>query len=519
MFGLEEAFDAAPVMLFVLGPDLRILRANRAALEFLQRRPPIGLRPGNALLCQFSDLDPRGCTFGSACQACNVRRLAADSLETRAEHRQVPTDLHLGAGDRLSLLVSTRRCDHGEEPRVLLALTDVSELRRAQEAQRRLEAEAQRRQKLESLGLLAAGIAHDFNNMLTAVSGNLDLVFRGLGDDSEHREPLQDARLAAHRAADLAQQLLAYSGRARAARGRVDVAALVGELVDMLRVTLADRARLELDLANAPTALADAAQVRQVALNLVLNAVDATPPGPDPAPIRVRVAVERCDRERLDTLRPDSALPEGDYVALVVEDHGPGMSVETLERIFDPFYTTKVAGRGLGLASVHGIVRAHAGALGVESRIGRGTTFTVLLPADGRPLEATPPPAPAPGEPTGTFLIVDDQVAVRRFIARGFTDPRSTVLLAADGEDAVAQFEARGGEVTCVVLDMGVPALPGPAVFARLRELHPDVPVVITTGQGRTEEVERLLAQPRTAFVPKPFLVESLWSAMALAMG
>lgn len=362
---------------------------------------PPRLRPGELIGCPNAEL--AGCGRSRSCDACALRAIVTQALERGTERQRIPIQLTVShEAEPRAFLASTRRCDsQSGEPRVLVALSDVTELRYEQEVRNRLEAQALQGQKLESLGLLAASIAHDFNNMLTTVFGNLDLVVTDLPEESEDRVALSDAREAAGRAAELAQQLLAYAGRGKVELATVDLGALVEELESLLRVVVSNRALVQLDLGEAPPVTADATRLRQAVVNLVKNAAEATT---DPtSAISVVVGQRFCDAATLLRLRPDARLPAGDYAALVVRDQGAGMTAEDLERVHDPFFSTKGTGRGLGMASVFGFARSHGGAVEFRSRPGAGTTVTLLLPAEQRPSTTAPAPAtvtrPAPRPP------------------------------------------------------------------------------------------------------------------------
>jgi PAS domain S-box-containing protein len=256
---------------------------------------------------------------------------------------------------------------------------DVSARKRAEEEQRRYEARAQQAQKLESLGVLTRGIAHDFNNLLIAVLGNAELALRSLPASAPAHERVAKVRKVAQRAAELVNQLLTYSGGGVSARSRVDLNEVVADVESLVRDTVAPAAAVGVELApQLPRIVADAGQIRQVAMNLVLNAAEAitAPPGR----ILLRTGLVQADDALLARASAGDGIAPGPYVFLEVSDSGCGMDEATVHRIFEPFFTTKFAGRGLGLATVLGIVRGHGGAITVSTAPGQGTTLTVLLP-------------------------------------------------------------------------------------------------------------------------------------------
>jgi len=253
---------------------------------------------------------------------------------------------------------------------------------RAEQERLALERKLLETQKLESLGVLAGGIAHDFNNLLAAVLGNVSLCSMQLPSDSPLRPYLSSIETTIHRAAELCKQMLAYSGRGRFQAQAVNLNVIIREMAELLRISINKRVRLELDLASGvPAVKGDATQLRQVIMNLIINASEAIAPHEGVIALKTSTVTVRAD-----TGEPASGVPDGEYVVLEVRDSGTGMDELTKARIFDPFFTTKFTGRGLGLAATQGIVRGHHGAIMVDTAPGKGSTFRVYLP----------PEAPAP---------------------------------------------------------------------------------------------------------------------------
>ncbi|MBC8164053.1 MAG: PAS domain-containing protein, partial [Roseiflexaceae bacterium] len=280
---------------------------------------------------------------------------------------------------------------------VVLVLHDVTARRRAEEDQREWDRRLFHTQKLESLGVLAGGIAHDFNNLLTVVLGNATLALLELPDAAPARLSLQSIEHAARHAADLTRQMLAYSGKGQFFVQQIDLNAVVTDMTPLLRAGMAKTAVLQLQLApSLPAIEADVAQVRQIVMNLVVNAAEAL--GEQPGLITVRTDVRLVSREELSQATVVNDLPAGRYIVLAVRDTGSGIDAEAQASIFEPFYTTKAPGRGLGLAAVQGIVRGHGGALSACSTLGQGSTFTVMLPVVATPaiLPIAVPAAHAP---------------------------------------------------------------------------------------------------------------------------
>jgi PAS domain S-box-containing protein len=395
-------------------------------------------------------------------------------------------------------------------------------LQREQAARRAAEAsEAQSRhvQKLESIGVLAGGIAHDFNNLLHVVLGNADIALSRLPARSGAREPLEEVIRATIRAADLTRQMLAYSGKGAFVVRHLDLSSEVREMATLLRTAISKQASLVWELeSNLPPVNADATQVRQIVMNLITNASDALGSGGGTISLRTGVIgrEELRDAHSGTSLEPEEPPPEdeGPYVYLEISDTGSGMTPDTLRRIFDPFFSTKFAGRGLGLAAVMGIVRSHRGLIRIRTDPGQGTSFRVLFPAV--PGTVGEPDQPLAGQSdwrgSGTVLVVEDEAEVREVAGRMLEDIGFQTLSAVDGRDALDQMDQHGDRVTAVLLDLSMPRMGGQETLRRLRERWPDLPVIMMSGY--TEEAVAAefsdAGSRMTAFLQKPFLVEDL---------
>jgi signal transduction histidine kinase len=385
---------------------------------------------------------------------------------------------------------------------------------RAEEKQKTVERRMEKSQKLESLGVLAGGIAHDFNNLLTAILGHASLLRAEFSDSESILASLDPIEAAARRAAELCRQMLAYSGRGRFALQVIDLNDVIRGMEALLRVTVPKKARLDLQFAPAlAPVLADAAQVQQLVMNLVLNAAEALHDDAGAITVRTRSG-HRTARELSDTVF-GPPLADGEYVSLSVSDTGEGMTPETLGKIFDPFFSTKFTGRGLGLAAVVGIVRAHHGALHVESERGTGSTFELILPAHHGP----PTPSPDAKLPDadlalsqwrtgGTVLVVDDETGVRDLVQAVLERAGMTVIIAADGDSAVETFRQRADEIRLLLVDLTMPGLDGREALEEMRKRRADVPAILMSGYSPMD-LDRGSAQ---AFLQKPFTPDALRS-------
>lgn len=391
---------------------------------------------------------------------------------------------------------------------------DITAQKKAEQERIALERKLLEGQKLESLGLLAGGIAHDFNNLLTGILGNASLSRLQLPPGSPMEAQLRAIETASLRAAELCRQMLAYAGKGRFVVEPVDLGTLAAGLTPLLEVSIAHRAILKLELApDLPPILGDATQLRQIVMNLVLNAADAT--GDRGGDIVISTGTVHADVDALNASITGAGLPEGDYVFLEVRDHGCGMTSEVLAKIFDPFYTTKFAGRGLGLAAVLGIVRSHHGALQVSSEPGRGSTFRLLLP----PVTATTLPrktlathhAPDEWRMEGNVLVIDDEGPVRAVASDILASYGLTPRTAPDGRTGLAVFRESPTAYKFVLLDLVMPILSGEETLNALRIMRPDIPVLIMSGYNEGDLLRRLAAKESPlGFLPKPFTRESL---------
>jgi len=445
-----------------------------------------------------------------------IRWLIRDITEQERLAQQIRT---------LNSELESRVADRTSDLRAAQHLSDDL-LQREQAARRAAEAsEAQSRhvQKLESIGVLAGGIAHDFNNLLHVVLGNADIALSRLQARSPAREPLEEVVRATIRAADLTRQMLAYSGKGAFVVRHLDLSREVREMGTLLRTALSKQASLVWDLVpDAPAVNADATQVRQIVMNLITNASDAL--GEVGGTITLRTGV--VPREELTDTRfgvpvqQEDTASESDqtYVYLEVADTGAGMSPDTLQRIFDPFFSTKFAGRGLGLAAVMGIVQSHRGLIRIRTEPGQGTSFRVLFPAVtgsvGEPEQTSTVRSTWRG--SGTVLIIEDEAGVREVAQQMLQDFGFGTLTSVDGRDGLEQMRRVGPDVTAVLLDLSMPRMGGQETFRRLREEYPGLPIVMMSGYTEESVAEEFLqaGSGPTAFLQKPFLAEDLVAAL-----
>ena len=408
--------------------------------------------------------------------------------------------LHLtAAGERIPVLTGGASLEDGGG---LTFALDIGE-------QKRLEEKLRQAARLESVGILAGGIAHDFKNLLTGVLANATLAIEDALPGSHQADLLRSVVRAAERASDLTQQMLAYSGRASFQLEYIDTTALIEEILTLLQSVVGKNVVLNLETGEGLGAVeADPAQLQQVIMNLVINAAESIA---GPGTVSVRTGATDLNGEpHADDIQVGACAAAGRYVFIEVGDTGQGMDSATLHRIFDPFFTTKFTGRGLGLASVLGIVRGHRGALRVHSIAGEGSVFTVFLPAsDHAPTYPRRGIRDAAGAGAGIVLVVDDEEYVRETVRRTLEAAGYTVVCASGMKDALQLFRTLAPQIDVALVDMTMPEEDGDEVARRLRHFNPDLKVIATSGYPEAE-VRGRFGGLMDAFLAKPYRAERL---------
>jgi len=395
---------------------------------------------------------------------------------------------------------------------IVATASDVTERRKLE--QKRLDSRVLEAQKLESLGLLAGGIAHDFNNLLVGMLGNASLALAEIGEEpSALREHLARIESAAERASDLTRQMLAYSGRGRFVVEPVDLSEIVRDMAALLDVAVPKSAKLDLRLDKyLPAVDADVVQLRQVVMNLITNAVDAL--GDAPGQIRVTTRRFRVDEWFVTRTKVAAGeLSPGEYVVLEVYDSGRGMDPEVVQRMFDPFFTTREEGHGLGLAAVLGIIRGHSGAIRVDSSAGQGTLVEAYFPSGTHATSQSVPTLLAFDEgPAGRVLVVDDEPAVRQLATIALERGGFSVSVAENGAEALEMFQDSPDEFGVILLDLTMPVMDGEETFRALRALRPGVRVLLSSGFNEREATSRFAGRGLAGFLQKPYRAQHLVS-------
>lgn len=389
----------------------------------------------------------------------------------------------------------------------------IAERERAEEKRLQLERQVQNAKKLESLGVLAGGIAHDFNNLLMSVMGNAELSLKRIPPGSPARSSIDNIMIASRRAADLAQKMLAYSGRGHFVMRTVDLFEVMRKTRPFAEAAVSRGTSLVYETsAPLPEIQADAEQIGQVVLTLITNASEAI--GDGPGLIKVAAGSMACDREYLESAHSGSECAEGIYSYVEVLDNGAGMDDETVARMFDPFFSTKFTGRGLGLAAALGVVRAHNGAIEVHSEPGAGTRVRVLFPAIESLSERPASREGDRGKASGarTVLVVDDEEAVLDVAQQLLASVGYQVITAENGSEGIEEFESHAGEIDCVLLDLTMPEMDGTRTFEALKKISDGVPVILASGYSKADVEDQFGDRGFAGFIQKPYTLEELES-------
>lgn len=410
------------------------------------------------------------------------------------------------------------------------ALAQLLARKWAEAEQARMQQQVNQSQKMESLGVLAGGIAHDFNNILMGMLGNAAMILSDKHLTPDTHRHARNIEKEARRAVDLTAQMLAYSGKGKFVIDTLHLPTLLSKTRSVLEATLPSQAILDLDWEDAlPPMEGDAAQIRQVIMNLVSNAAEAL--NNEKGMISVRVRKVNAGPDDFHGAVEGAHLGPGEYICLEVRDTGVGMDAETLKQVFDPFFTTRFFGRGLGLSAVLGIVRGHHGGIRIESTPQSGTLAEVFFPIAQKspvllqPVDYSDRILPheqeiesASGEteslPVGvagekTVLVVDDEPVVLDITREMLETAGFAVLTARDGIDAIEVFEKNVASIDLILLDLTMPRMDGEQTLKEIRRSY-DVPIVVASGYNKQEVTSRFAGRDVAGFIQKPYNMKTL---------
>ena len=492
---LQSVLNAIPDIIGIQDAHHGVIRYNSAGYAFL------GVSPEKAYGRKCYELIGRT----EPCDVCATSETYTTRKPARIEKYLPETGVWL---DVRSYPIMD---ENGEIAAVIEHLRDITVQKETAEKQRRLEEHLRLTQKLESLGVMAGGIAHDFNNILMAILGNADLILREENLPETVSGYLKEVVNASKRAAELANLMLDYSGRSEPNKAALNINDLIRNTGKMLEVSVSKKAKLVYDLvSHIPSVFGDAAQLLQVFMNLITNASDSLEG--EPGEITLSTFVHDCSQDDMPDFYLGEGVKEGSYAVVSVSDTGSGMDEATQSRIFDPFFTTKFTGRGLGLAAVLGIVRAHSGGITLSSAPGMGTEISVYLPV----CEAGEATREAGNRPEGAFhgagtaLVVDDEESVRQVTGKILQKLGYQVRFAANGREALNLIDRSPEAFRFIIMDLTMPEMDGFEAFERIIEKNPNARVIISSGFARDAVMKKFSGKNHAGILQKPFSIDEV---------
>jgi PAS domain S-box-containing protein len=484
----ERTFDAVPDLIAIIDTDFRIVQANKAMADRL------GATPGECAgqVCykavHGTESPPSFCPH--TCTLRDYREHMAEVCEQRlgGDFIVSTSPIHNSAGDLIG-------CVH--------VARDVTESRRAEEERKRLEAQLHQAQKMEAIGQLAGGIAHDFNNILTAIIGYAEIIHLRMENESPLRHFVEQVLVSADRAAELINELLAFSRKQVLHAKPMDLCGVVRSLKKMLGRLLPEDIDFRTTVIKENLiVMADKGQLGQVLMNLVTNAKDAMPRG---GGLTIEVSPTVMDEK---FVHAHGFGEPGNYACVSVTDTGYGMDEETTKRLFEPFFTTKEVGKGtgLGMAIVYGIIQQHNGFITVSSEKGKGTAFRIYLPRIDEKIDEAHMTLGVESPPGGTetILLVEDDATVRELHKMILEGAGYVIVEAVDGQDALEKFMEHMAEVDIVVTDVIMPKRDGKSLYDEIRRIRADMKVLFMSGYTKDIVLERGILDNEFRYVTKP---------------
>jgi PAS domain S-box-containing protein len=486
--------------LFLTRPDGIILAANPALVKMLGY-------DSEAELCKTTNVQ-------DLYVKPEYRKFLTRKLEREGEVRNFELQLRCKSGRKITVLENARivRDEQGDISHYEGLLTDITEIKKADAERQKLQSQMQYTQKLKSLEILAGGIAHDFNNLLMAILGNASLASSYLSPDALPYQFIKKIEKSSKDAAELTNQMLAYSGKGKFILKEVNISGLIDDMRQLLKASVSKKVSLKFEFGKLlPSIMADSSQIRQVILSLIINSSEAI--GEKSGTVQVKTDRLKMNRASFADDYLDPNLREGEYIYLEVTDSGPGMEANIKNRIFDPFFTTKFSGRGLGLAVVLGIVRGHNGTLKVWSKPGKGSSIRVLFPIMEKKNKMKTREKSNHDEEkrdAKTILVVDDEEAVLDVTSNMLESAGFKVLKATDGREGVDVFSRHKERITLVLLDTTMPNMNGEEAFQELTRIEPKIKVILSSGYSEQEATSHFIGQGLAGFIQKPYSLNQL---------
>ncbi|MCB1049586.1 MAG: response regulator [Acidobacteria bacterium] len=499
---LAKIFQAANEGILLIQPSgLQIVEANDQACTIL------GLALDKAKVQRLGDL-----LFGTDSEKAPL----LSAIQEKESNYFDRIYFRQASGKPVPCELSSAQFSHLQKQYLILMFRDITRRVEAEKEKVRLEKQVQHTQKLESLGILAGGIAHDFNNFLATILGNADLAELAIRQSNPDQTltSIQEIQSATQKASSLTRQLLAYSGKGKFVSEALDLNHIVAEMGTLLRVTIPKKIQITTDFQEPlPPIFGDPGQIAQVVMNLISNAADSM--GDQVGQILLRT----YNGNRPET--PGQLVlgqhdPQRIYNFFQATDQGTGIEPQNIQKIFDPFFSTKFTGRGLGLAAVAGILKSHEGICWIQSEIGLGSTFIVGFPEYQGSLSESQPAPSEDSDMQGTILVADDEPTILEMISKALRYKGLNVILARDGQEALDKMHAK---VQLVLLDVTMPVLDGFQVQSSLRNQHPTLPILLSSGYSESVQTERFADDPYTEFIQKPYKIVDLINKIQKMLG
>lgn len=499
-------FRSHSAVMILLEPETgAIVDANLAAENFYKYSRTTLLNMNIADINMFSDHDFK--------DLLKEIRLGEKNFFV-AEHRDAEGAIH-------TVEVHSTLIPVQDSAKLFSIINDISERKRIEKENVRLEEKNRQLQKAESLGVMAGAIAHHFNNQLGVVIGNLEMAQNDLQDGLVPTKDLSNAMVAAHKAAEVSGQMLTYLGQGTDSRKPLDLSAFCRQSLPLLQAAAPKNLHLALELpAIAPIINASAPQVRQLLTNLVTNAWEATPAAHGTIDLAVKtVSPDEISATHRFPIGRQAEDPV--YGCLSVTDNGVGIASNDIDKLFDPFFSSKFTGRGLGLSVVLGIVRGHGGLITVESEKDYGSTFRVFFPISAEGVapqthEATPSSAPDTG---GAVLLVEDEKMMRNMAETMLKRLGFKIFSAQDGVEALEIFQNHADEIDVVLSDLTMPRMNGWEILAALRQIQPELPVILSSGHDESKVLDAQPNELPQVFLHKPYQLGDLRNALTKVLG
>jgi len=517
---LDAIFNSTPSMLVLVDETGRVEKINRRAMEFFgsEQEQAAGQLCGLLFHC-VNAVDPDACGAMEACPSCPIRSRFSETFRSGTPFQEEEGEMILHRGDQeitYQLLISTAIITIEQTDKALISITDISDIKRKEGeltrqriAHEQLEQQYRQAQKMEPVGRLAGGIAHDLNNLLAPILGYSELLATDLTENDPRRTAVEQILYAGQRARDLIKQLLAFSRKQTLTFRSININDLLSQFYRLLRRTIREDIKINLQLADSlPDIQGDSGQLEQVILNLAVNAQDAMPGSGE---LSFRTALVMLDAT--DSAEKD-LTEAGPHVLFSITDTGLGMDDDTCAQVFEPFFTTKDqhSGTGLGLSTVYGIIKQHKGAIGVTSTPGRGTTFTIYLPATGWNIDPAKEEESSHtgGQGSETILLAEDDLTLRTMVETVLKKHGYTVLAAPNGHQAAELAQGYPGRIDLLLTDVIMPEMNGRQLYERLVGQYGPIKALYMSGYTADVLAGEGAFDHRIELIQKPFSVMDL---------